>query len=67
MCFISFSLSATILYFSDVKPFREVGQILFIIFVSTSSWVAKSVASLGKGEGRIVKNYFLLVLTFIIL
>ena len=43
------------------------GQILFIIFFSTNSWVTKWVASLGKGEGRMIKNYRFLVLTFIIL
>ena len=30
----------------------------FVHYFFTSSWVAKSVASLGKGEGRMVRNYF---------
>ena len=31
---------------------------MFIIFFSSSSWVTKSVASLGKGEERMVKSNF---------
>ena len=37
-------------YSNDGEPFWEVGQILFIICFSTSSWVTKSVASLFFGS-----------------
>ena len=54
----NFLNSAVLSWTSDGEPFWEVGQILFIIFFSASSWVSKSVASLGKEEGRMAKNYY---------